>query len=158
MRFRPGERYTPSQLRRLMSQADADELKMKGYVLQFDVVSQTYGVVHWTQAASGADPGTFRPDTRGGTGLFEPLPSIQKRTPNERVDSLMMKMIDDCKKSGTVPGLSDERINTILGASKGTKRDGITAEEVRRVAAHFLQDAEDKHELKLSKQITRHED
>jgi len=141
-----------------MSQADADELKMKGYVLQFDVVSQTYSIVHWTDAASGANPGEFRKTQRGGQAFFEPLDPIQKRTPMERVDSLMLKMLDDCKRSGTVPGLEDERVNAILGAAPGTKRDGITAEEVRRIAAHFLQDAETKHEAKLATQITRHED
>lgn len=131
---------------------------MKGYVLQFDTVSQTYAIVPWTEAASGKDFGEFRKTQRGGQGFFEPIDPIQKRTPMQRVDSLMLKMIEDCKRTGTVPGLEDERINAILGAAPGSKREGITAEEVRRIAAHFLQEAETKHEAKLAKQITRYED
>jgi hypothetical protein len=154
----PGKRYTRQQLAEAIDQSTADELKLQGYVLQYDALSQTYGVVPWYEAASGAEFGTFRPDNRGGTGTFAPIDPIKKRTPMQRVDSLMLRFIDDCKKTGTVPGLDDARISHILGESWKAGRNEVTAEVIRRVAASFLAKAEREHEAKLAKQITRHED
>ena len=159
MKLQPGKRYTREQLREAMTQAQAHELQMTGYVLQFDTVSQTYAIVPWQQAAGGESFGTLRtPRQYSGTPDFGELPKIQKRTPMERVASLTKRLIDDCRTAGTVPGLDDARIKFILGESWKAGRSDLTAEDIRRVAAHFLQDAENKHEAKLSKQITRHED
>jgi hypothetical protein len=137
----PGKRYTRQQLAEAIDQSTADELKLQGYVLQYDVVSQTYGVIPWHEAASGAEFGTFRPDNRGGTGTFAPIDPIKKRTPMERVDSLMLRFIDDCKRTGTLPGVEDWRIKLLVGESwKAGKR--LTGEDIRTIAANLLARAE----------------
>lgn len=156
-RIIPGKKYTPAQIRRLISEAEAHELQMTGYVLRHDVLDDTYTVVHWTNASSGQEWGEFRQDQRFAIdpNAFPAPPPIQKRTPMERVDSLMARFIQDCKRAGTVPGLDDARISTILGAAKNTQRDGITAEEIRKIAADFLAKAEKEKELADYKKIVR---
>jgi hypothetical protein len=147
MKVVPGRRYTRAELQEVISQSDADELKLQGYVLQYDVLSQTYSVVPWTEAASGELFGTFREDDRGGTGVFDPLPPIKKRTPMERLDALMLRLIEDCKRAGTVPGMDDDRIKLIVGEAWKSGRSEITGEVVRTVAADLLRKAEREAQL-----------
>jgi hypothetical protein len=133
--------YTGSQLRELIDQSTAKELELQGYVLQYDVLSRTYRVVHYTKASAPLnDSGKIMRQT----AMFDPLPPIQKRTPADRVDSLMLKWIDDMKRAGTIPGVDEEKVKEIVGAAFVAGRTEITAEVVRQVAAHFLQDAENK--------------
>lgn len=156
----PGRRYTRTQLQGLIDQATADELKLQGYVLQYDVVSQTYSVVPWHQASQ-----PFRQDgnraqrraVRGTATDFGELAPIVKRTPQQRVDSLMLKWIEDMKAAGTIPGVDDAKVKEIVGEAWKAGRTEITADVVRTVAAHFLTEAEAKHEEKLSHQVTRSE-
>lgn len=159
MKLRPGVRYTRHQLVELIDQAEAHELQMAGYVLQHDVLSKTYTIVPWTQAGGAEEFGKLRkPRVYQDAPDFGPIDPIRKRTPAERVDSLMLRFIEDCKAAGTVPGLDDARISSILGEAWKSGRNEITAEDVRAVAASFLAKAEKQHEEKLSKQVTRHED
>lgn len=145
----PGVSYSREELVNLMSQAEADDLKMRGYYLRFDSTSRRYTVV----------PHAERAGTIGTSeGMFDPVPPIRKRSRIERVDSLMLKWIEDCKRAGTVPGLSDAKITEIVGEAWKAGRTEVTGEMVRKVAQHFLDDAERKHEAKLDRQITRHED
>lgn len=157
MKLVPGKRYTRQQMAELIDQSTADELKLQGYVLRMEPLDQSWSVVPWYDASLGDTFGTMRAPVTG-EGQFAPLDPIKKRTPMERVDSLMLRFIDDCKKTGTVPGLEDARIKHILGESWKAGRNEITAEDVRKVAASFLEKAEKEHEAKLAKQITRHED
>lgn len=183
--IRPGVLYTREELKKLMSQATADELRMRGYVLRFDVNSGKYSVVHHTKAAGSGVT---------GSGLFTPPPPIQKRTPSQRVDSLMLKLVDDMKKHGGIPALqsgvaprvalgngrdrpattaeieeagrrraleevaNNQRVSEIVGAAWVEGRTEVTADMVRQVAASLLARAEVDHEEKLSHQVTRHED
>jgi hypothetical protein len=141
----PGKRYTKEQLQLLVDQAEADELKMQGYVLQYDVLSGTYGVVHWTHAGGAEDFGSVRkPRIAHDPAAFTKPEPIKKRTPMERVDSLMLRFIDDCKRAGTVPLMGDDRISLIIGEAWRAGRSEITGEVIRKVAADFLQKAENK--------------
>lgn len=128
-------------------------MKNRGLVLLFDPLTDTYKVVPPDSASM-----AFSGKPKSGTATFAPLEPIRKRTPQERVDSLMLRWIDDCKRAGTVPGLGDMAINQIVSEAWKSGRTEITAEVVREVAAHFLQQAENEHEAKLAKQITSHED
>lgn len=118
---------------------------MQGYVLQYDLLNRVFTVVHHSKASQ-----PLRGDGRSapvmGRATFDEkdLPPIVKRTPLERVDSLMLKWIADCKKAGTIPGLDDEKISEIVGEAWKSGRTEITADVVRQVAAHFLTDAEAK--------------
>lgn len=155
----PGRRYTSAEMAELRDTPELAGMALQGYVLRAND-DGTMQFVHWTKATGGG--GTFngkpaRPG-RGYTATEDPwgdLPPIVKRTPQQRVDSLMVRFIEDCRKTGTVPGLSDARISAILGYTKNTNRDGVTAEDIRRIAQHFLTNAESKREDDLSRRVTR---
>jgi hypothetical protein len=156
----PGKRYTGQQLRQLIGQQEAKELEMQGYVLQFDAVSRTYAVVPWQQASAAMRMDAPDPAQRqlvSGSHQFDPseLPPIVKRTPAQRVDSLMLKWIEDMKAAGTIPGVDDAKVKEIVGEAWKSGRTEITAEIVRKVAAHFLADAENKREAANFKRTVR---
>lgn len=135
----PGVRYKSWDLKRRMDGKTAQQLAFQGYVLRFEPLDDTYTVVPYKQAAGIGNKGTK--DVYSG-GTFEPLDPIVKRTPQERVDSLMLRWLADCKAAGTVPGLDDEKIREIVGAAWVAGRSEVTAEVVRMVAQHFLTKAE----------------
>lgn len=156
MRIVPGRKYTSEQLARLVDQATADELQLEGYVLRHDVLDGMWSVVHWTHAGSGEEFGTKRkPRIAFDPNAFPKPALIKRRTPQERVDSLMLRFIDDCRRTGTVPGIDDERISFIVGQAWLTGRNEITAEVIQRVAQHFLADADKKFEAAEQKRVTR---
>ena len=149
--------YTPTQLRQLIGQAEADELQLQGYVLQFDATSNTYRVVHWTKASQPFRADGNRAQRRAVQGTatdFGELTPIVRRTPQQRVDSLMLKWMEDMKKAGTVPGVDDAKVKEIVGAAWQAGRTEITEEVVRMVAAHFLQQAENKKKVDDYKRVT----
>lgn len=154
MKLVPGKKYTRLQLQELIDQAEADELKLNGYVLRMEPLDGTYSIVHWSQAGGAADFGKLRkPRLAHDPMAFEPLDPIKRRTPMERVDSLMLSFIEDCKASGTVPGLGDDRISLILGEAWKTGRSEVTGEVIRQVAADFLAKAEQKRKVDDFKKV-----
>ena len=146
----PGKPYTVDQVRRWLTTARAKELQGDGYVLQR--AGDTITIVPW-QKADSFQPEVFREGGRGWQSqsvmddLKASIAPMVKRTPMQRVDSLMLRFIEDCKKHGTVPGLNDAMISTIVGAAWTAGRAEITGEVVRQVAQHFLTDAERKKNL-----------
>jgi hypothetical protein len=157
----PGKRYTRQQLSEAIDQSTADELKLQGYVLQYDVLTQTYGVVPWYEAGGAENFGpksskvtqTGLRKPRMGTGGFVPLDPIRKRTPMERVDSLMLRFIDDCKRTGTIPLVDDARIKLLVGESWRAGKQ-LTGEDIRRVAANLLARAEKEKQLADFKKVS----
>lgn len=152
----PGKKYTAAEIGSLVDQQTADHFRQKGYILRFDANERLFSLVPVTEAyrtATGSDHAPVM-----GMGVFDPLPPIVKRTPQQRLDSLMLRFIKDVQAIGTVPGLDDERITTITGEAFKAGRTEVTGEVVRSIASHFLTNAEKAHEAKLDKQITRHED
>jgi len=133
-----GKSYRAQELTTLLTQERAQELQAQGVIIQFDTMLGTFKLVPHTEALSEDISGT--PKT--GTGGFAPLDPIKKRTPQERLDSLMLRFIEDCKMAGTVPGLDDARISLILGEAWRSGRSEVTAEVVREVARSFLEKAE----------------
>jgi hypothetical protein len=73
---------------------------------------------------------------------------------------MVSKMWPTVRDIGHIPGLRDEDILPIIANAnqRDLRNQRMTGETVRTVAAEFLARAEVDHELKLSKQITRHED
>lgn len=145
--LKPGKQYTREQIRTAVDAGEAKRLQLTGYVLRHDVVTGMYSIVHWTQAGGAAEFGKLRKPRQAmdpqAWNLDEIAP-IRRRTPEERVDSMMVRLIDHCKATGQVPGEGDPEIMAILGFTKGTKREGVTGEDIRRVVAHLLQTAENK--------------
>ena len=138
-RLRINQPYTGEQLRKLISQEDAEALKLQGYFLEYNPLDQTFRVKHYTQGSA-----PMRGDGKivTGTATFDELPPIRKRTPHERVDSLMLKFIGDMRQAGTIPGVDDEKVREIVGEAWKTGRTEITGEVVRQVAQYFLNQAE----------------
>lgn len=135
--------YTWAELEAFTDDPALEGLKLKGYVLRADMDGM-FTFVKWTEASYGGYnsdlPGrTYTIDKQAAFGEPEP---IVKRTAAQRVDSLMLKFIDDCKQAGTVPGITDAKISEILGEAWKSGNTQITADVVRRVAAHFLAEAE----------------
>lgn len=62
---------------------------------------------------------------------------IVRRTPQERVASLFLRLMTEYQRSGTLPGISSELITQVM---QGSWREGepLTAEVIRAVAAHYL--------------------
>ena len=138
-RLRINQPYTGDQLRKLISQEEAQALVLQGYYLEYNPLDETYRVKHYTQ---GSAPMRGDGKITTGTATFDELPPIVKRTPQQRLDSLMLKWIEDMKQAGTVPGVDDEKVREIVGEAWKAGRTEITADVVRTVAAHFLNQAE----------------
>lgn len=109
----PGRRYKGWEIRQLIDQSTAKELEFQGYVLQYDALSQTYAVVHWTKASQPFRQDGNRAQRRRvqktvGPEAFGELDPIVKRTPVQRVDALMLKWIEEMKAAGGLPSLVGE--------------------------------------------------
>jgi hypothetical protein len=135
----PNHPYTHAELKALRADPELKAWSAKGYHWQQNL-DGTVQLTHWSKV-----PGTAGTPMRGYVGTFDEDPwkldPIRKRTRMERVDSLMLRFIEDCKKTGTVPGLSDAKVSEIVGEAWVTGRNEVTAEVVRSVAAHFLNEA-----------------
>lgn len=148
-----GKKYTKEQLDAFRLDPQLESMKMQGYVLRLDDDGM-FSFVPW-QAASRSGQGRTYQSTAAMTALKDGLTPIVKRTPQERVDSLMLRFIDDCKRAGTVPGLDDAMVSTIVGAAWMGGRTEVTGEMVRRIAQHFLEKSEKDFEAAESKRVTR---
>jgi hypothetical protein len=137
---RPGVWYTKQDIAAFRDSPELADLTFKGYVLQQDPMSGRMRFVHWSK--SGMDQGT-RGNTYGTekVGVFdkrEHLPPIQKRTPQQRMESLMSKVGDD--------------LRFYLSGEAGRE---VSGEETRKVAAQHLQAADEKFEREESKKVVR---
>lgn len=140
--IRPGVEYTREQIAEMRKSPEVTNLILRGYVLTL-TLGGNFKFIPANQAAGG---GYYEDKTSYGTpvqGAFDKsqLPKIVKRTPQQRVASLMEKVGED--------------LRFYLSGQAGRELSG---EETREVASKSLQEAENRHEHKLYKQITRHED
>jgi hypothetical protein len=173
--MQPGFRYTKAQVKSMMTDEHAKALQYQGYFLQFD--GTYYTLVKHTEAfASGRVGGTvldrkkqgalegelFAPDGSRfiGQASFEEPGTPAKRTPTERLESLVQKLWPEVKDMGHLPGVKDEDILPIVAnmQQRSLHVERMTGETLRQIAAAFLTQSEKEHEEKLSHQITRHED
>jgi len=162
----PGQRYRPEELTKILTEAKAATLRIQGYVLRMD----SEGWVEVVHGSKTFDPIVARRKRRGWRKVLGPrkdprgimrargfdgaqdpggppiqagsVGSIKKRTPQQRIDSMMTRWIEDCKKHGTVPGINDPMMSMILGEAWMSGMHNITAEQVRQVVQHFLNRAE----------------
>lgn len=67
---------------------------------------------------------------------------ITRRTPQQRVASMVLRLLADAKQNGTIAGLSEEQIRSITGELWKAGVTEVSTEMVRKVAAHFLFQAE----------------
>lgn len=143
-KIKPGVLYSAKELRELISQEEATQLAFQGYVLAYDATIAKYKLVKWQESAMRGGAGE-RPRERATvlSDAFGDLPPIVRRDPQERVNSLMLKWLDECLRTNSVPGVDSSKVKEILGEAWKVGMP-ITAEDVRTIAAHFLQKAENK--------------
>lgn len=133
MRLVPGRKYTFAELEQIRREnPDITKLAMQGYVWRQDM-DGTMQLVHWSQASGGG--GRFGKPAEKGYRQFtaqdpdpfrlDELPPIVRRTPQERLDSLM-------KKAG-------EDLRAYLSGRAGHE---VAGEDAKEVAASSLNAAE----------------
>jgi len=136
--------YTKDEMRKLLTSERSAYLAARGFdTLQ---VNPMTGECRVTKGTDG---------TVTSTGTFDPVPTIQKRTPQQRVDSLQEKINPDMTQGA--PGIPEEEVTRLVGETWKLGQP-LSSEQVRRAAAVLLQEAENRHEAKLAKQVTRHEE
>ena len=158
-RPRPGVKYTAAQFDE-MRRAYPD-LVIPGHVLRIDAEG-TFSIVPWQEAAYGGSYDPQRPEEdlplkTYALGWDEdpfPVDPIRKRTPQERTNSMMTRLVGDWRKTGGIPGLSEEKVRELVGRS-WKRGNPLSAAEVRRAAASLLQDAEAKYEASERKKVVR---
>jgi len=154
----PNRKYTYAELEKIRAEHPdlAARFAKAGYVWRMDL-DGTMMMVHHTQATGGG--GTFgkpqeRPDREFATDTVEltseALPRIVKRTPKQRMESLMSKIKDDFV-AGRV--LTLDEVNT--HRPDRPKADRLDGEVVREVAQAFMEQAEAVNEEAESKKVTR---
>ena len=153
----PGKKYTRDEIMLMRQDPDLAKVAMKGYHLRLDDDGM-FSFVPYKETYSGAHERgkqrVFRPKDNT-VPLFDPPGTPRRRTPVERVDSLMLKLIGDVQRLGQVPGVEDKRITEIVGEAWRSGRSEVSGEMVRRVAQHFLEKAEKENEAAQNKRVTR---
>jgi hypothetical protein len=155
--IRPGVKYTFAELERIRQQdpVAAKEWAAVGYGWRFEMDGTMMLVPQAALHRGGV--AKDRPHREFASSLDDPfnkaeLPKIRKRTPQERLDSLLKKVDGDIKAGRAI---TKTQAQDLTGDKKA---DTSQAETRRAIAARFLQESEVQHEAKLDKQVTRHED
>lgn len=151
MNIQPGVEYTREQVAQMREDPELAKVLLRGYVFTL-TIGGNFMLIPWNQAAggghSGKGTGYMEDTTAGGQSSYgrpvqaafdkSELPPIVKRTPQQRLDSLMSKVGDDLAlyiagKEGKIP----------------------SGEDTAQVARAALQVADDEFEAKERKLITR---
>lgn len=157
MNIQVGKTYTVDEIKQHMTAQDAEELKFKGCVLRYSPFEQTITIVPWHKADMyyvDADNDKNWEHVHRGSPVhrsinegrtwkspnFEIAPHV-RRTPQQRLQSLMDRLVDDCKKHGTVPGVAHPMIQTIVGEAWKYGQTEVTGEFIRKVAQYFMEKA-----------------
>lgn len=80
---------------------------------------------------------------------------IRRRTPQERVAAMVMRLMLEAKEHGTVPGLPQEKLREIVGEYWKNGITEVTEDMVRKVAAHYMSVAEIDNKEADRKRVTR---
>lgn len=152
--IRPGVKYTFKELEGFREDPSLSDWAAKGYVWR-QALDGTLELVHWS--SSHMDNEVRQPvryESRPVRELF-PITPIQRRTPQERRESLVKRWWEECKKAGTVPGLSSEQLTELFGREFKVGETEITYADVERMAAKMLSQAESRFEASEAKKTTR---
>lgn len=123
MSVQPYKRYTNEELARLRSDKSLENWQARGYHWRHNLDGTTQ-LVHWRDV-----PGTAGRPLRDNLGSAQfTAPPIRKRTPVERVDSLMLRWINDMKRAGGLPTLNSGVAPRVALEGGGT-RPPTTAEK-----------------------------
>lgn len=147
--IQPGVEYTKEEVARFRESPELANVLLRGYVFTL-TIGGNFMLIPWHQAADGGHSGgkTGWTDGQGGgtsygrpeTHAFDKheLPPIVRRTPQQRVDSLLEKAGSDLRH--------------LLTGEAGHE---VSGEETRRVAQGALHGADSAFEQAESKRIVR---
>lgn len=144
-RIKTNHPYTLQEMEAMRNDPSLANLALKGYYLRHNL-DDTVTFVH--DSTVNARRGPVTRDVIWG------LDPIVKRTPQQRRDSMVRNWFEECKRAGTIPGLSDEKVSEILGETWVTGTSEMTIEVVERLAAAMLQTAENKKNAADDKKVT----
>jgi hypothetical protein len=120
--IQPGRRYTFAELAVLRDNPEYAGWQAKGYHWRYELDGSAM-LVPWTDV-----PGTAGRPLRGNRGTMGfTAPAIVKRKPIERVDSMMLRWINDMKRAGGLPTLQSG-VAPRVAMDDGTTRPPTTAE------------------------------
>jgi hypothetical protein len=138
----PGRKYTFEELRTMREDPSVAKWAAKGYVWRQEL-DGTMQLIHWTKGHMDNEVKAPRGyvDTRPIEEIF-PTEPIAKRTPQERKDSLISRWWAECKKAGTVPGMTSEQLTEMFGREFEVGVTEITYADIERMAGAMLQQAE----------------
>lgn len=153
--LRPGVKYTFAELEGFREDPSFSDWAAKGYVWRQEL-DGTLKLVHWSKAHMDNEVRNpkFYVDKRDVREIF-PTDPIQKRTPQQRLQSLVDKWWEDCRRHGTVPGLTSEEMTDLTGRSFTVGEDRVTYEDVKAIAAKMLNQAFAKQEAQEAKKVVR---
>lgn len=149
MKIRPNVAYTRDDVAAFRDDPELAGILLKGYVFTL-TIGGDFMLVPWNEAAGGGytgkPDGEFDPHSGGSTygapkeAIFDKteLPPIVKRTPQQRVDSLMKKVGED--------------LRFYLSGAAGRE---LTGDETQEVVAKSLQTADDAFDEAESKRFAR---
>ena len=144
MMLKPGVKYTFEELAKFREDPALADFAMKGYVWE-QALDGTLELVHWSKSILDNEvknPRGYVSDL--SVEEMFPTEPIKRRTPAERKESLIKKWWEECKKAGTVPGMTSEQLTELFGREFKVGETDITYADVESMAAKMLQTAENK--------------
>ena len=163
MKFQVGKWYTKGQMAEFMADKNLRQtVKVQGGIMQYEPTTGKVRITSWHDAAHA--PGLGRDITSGENGrawqsqavmddIKNDIAPLRKRTPQERLRSMMDRLVEDCKKYGTVPGVTDARVQHMVGEFWKNGVTEVDGEFVRRVAQHLLEQARKEQILQDHKKV-----
>lgn len=140
--------YTKAQIDEMLKSPALAAIQLRGYYLETD--GARYRFIH--------DRDSFgnRPNVPVTVPInMDDIEPIKKRTGQERTDSLTSLIIGDCKKAGSVPGFSNDKMTELLGYKWVNGISVMTDEVARTICAKFLHMAEAKRNEQESHHVVR---
>lgn len=149
MEFRVGKWYTKKQMQKFMSNADLREtVKVQGGIMQYEPTTQRVRITSYKDAAHAPELGRVLNESgRAWTSqkvmddLTEGIPGVRKRTPQERMDSMMKRLAEHYRQTGRTPTKADAEIQAMVGEFHRHGVGDVDGEFLRKVAQHFLEQA-----------------
>lgn len=152
--------YSFDEIMQMRRDGRLKPIALQGYVVRAE--GGRIGFVPWYEsvaakrkAAGGARTFDITADVDQMRQDVEAEHPMRRRTAQERVASMVVRLMEEAKRNGTIAGLTDEQIRTITGEYWKSGETAVTTEMVRRVAAHFLGVAELQTREQESKRTTR---
>jgi len=153
-----GQKFTSEEIFDLHRRGKLRSITLEGYVTRVDILDNTISFVpFWESSKFRDETGQMKMTEFGIEEKRKELEDehpISRRTPQERVAALAMRLVGEIKRSGRVGGLSDEDI-TQLTSESWKAGEPLLASDARTIAATLLSKAEKENKEAESHRVTR---